>query len=126
MTKKTKTITLMIAFFMLFISKPVMAQGQDCQGVFMTAVTSIAAFPLSAVQGLVRLVGAGKSACSCNTATQQQPCSYSMVTAPTPAAYSRPTMPAYVTYQIMPAVQQQSAPVYPPNTYLYAPLPFRQ
>lgn len=119
-----------VAAFILGTFQPVFAQDcqvvtQDSQGVFMSAVSNLAALPVAALQGVIRFIGGGQAPCrSYDNSVNPQQAVYTVVTAPAQA----PAMvgPAYVTYQIMPPVHPAPAPECAPNTYLYSPLPFRQ
>ena len=97
----------------------------------MSAMYNIAAFPVAALEGLVRFIGAGQEPCGCTTVGNPSGCSQTPVPQQAtvnivsmPAQAPVVTMPAYVTYKVMQPVAPASA--YAPNTYLYAPLPFRQ
>jgi hypothetical protein len=118
-----KTVVLPIAAALIMSTfQPVFAG--DCQGVFMSAVSNIAAFPISALQGFVRFLGAGQNPCGCDYHGGPEQAAYKVITVPAQARAV--TTPAYVTYQVMQPVRPAPVPAYAPNTYLYAPLPFHQ
>ena len=124
MAKKNLIIPL-AASIMLFSMQPAFADDINCHGAFMSALSNIAALPLSALQSVQQfLLTPGQVSCSCNNA--QANTSTSVMSAPAQTVMSVPAMPAYVTYQVMQPVQPMPQRTVAPNTYFYTPLPFRQ